>query len=323
MKLYIYPTFNPQKDTGGNMYIKNFHESFTKLKSQYVLKNRFWKVGIASIFFNLDAKVFIIHWVDKIPFKRMGKIQFIFFLFAISILKLLRKRIIWVLHNKHAHIGNSKLVEIGMNIMSKAANDVITHSYEGVLFFKEKYPKQDYSKCHYIPHPIYTNQLYKEKTNKWDYIIWGNIDKRKNILEFIQAMNKINFFEKHTLLICGLSKDKEYNKLIAQNLTPNITFLNKFLTEAELQTYISQSKCILFTYNADSVLSSGALIYSLNFCKPIIGPNVGNFKDLSDIVACYEKFEDIASLPLKNNKVAIQQYLTENTWEKFPSKVFN
>lgn len=82
MKLYIYPTFNPQKDTGGNMYIKNFHESFTKLKSQYVLKNRFWKVGIASIFFNLDAKVFIIHWVDKIPFKRMGKIQFYFFSFC-------------------------------------------------------------------------------------------------------------------------------------------------------------------------------------------------------------------------------------------------
>ena len=72
MKLYIYPTFNPQRDTGGNLYLKFFHDSF-KLYPQYNLVNRLWQIGISSIYFNLDADTFIIQWVDKIPFKRLAK----------------------------------------------------------------------------------------------------------------------------------------------------------------------------------------------------------------------------------------------------------
>ena len=322
MKLYIYPTFNPLRDTGGNFYLKFFHDSF-KLYPQYNLVNRLWKIGISSIYFNLDADTFIIQWVDKIPFKRLGKIQFIFFLLGIKVLRLLKKNIVWVLHNKQAHLGKSKLVDIGMKYIAKMANDVITHSCEGTLFFKEKYPDIDYSKCRYIPHPVYTTQLYPSKELKWDYIIWGNIDRRKNILEFLKVMNCVNFFDSHTLLICGLSKEDSYTSQIKQNLSPNITFINKFLSDKELEEYIASSRCILFTYSTESVLSSGALIYSLNFCKPIIGPNVGSFKDMKDIVSCYNHYEDIAYLPIRSNISAIKRYIQENTWETFSRKIFN
>ena len=70
------------------------------------------------------------------------------------------------------------------------------------------------------------------------------------------------------------------------------------------------------------MLSSAALIYSLNFAKPIIGPRVGNFADMNDIVACYDDFSEIPSLKLTDGKAALD-FIRENTWESFPEKVIS
>lgn len=323
MNIYIYPTFNPVRDTGGNGYIKFFHESF-RHKEGIVLKNRKWKLGIISILFNLDADIFIIQWVDKIPFKRFGKIQTIVYILSMLVLHLLKKRIVWVLHNKRAHLGSSKLVDISMDIIARYSDDVITHSLEGVAFFKEKYPSYNISKCRYIPHPVYSSQIYEEQEPEWDYIIWGTIDRRKKVSEFLKSVkNDKNFLEKK-VLICGCCSDDDYHREIRNNLTPNVTFMCKFLTDAELVFYIAKSKVVLFTYSTDSVLSSGALIYSLNFCKPIIGPNAGSFRDFPGIVYCYDSFNEIFKMEVENvDKSIVQRFLDENEWGSFPDKLLS
>lgn len=321
-KIYIYPTYTPSRDKSGNLYIKYFHDSF-KNQSDIKLINRLWKVGICSMIFNLDAQIFIIQWVDLIPQKKFGKIQFIFFVILIYILKITKKEIIWVLHNKHAHKGKSKIVDKGMYLMAKYSNSVMVHAKEGVSFFNNKYPQYK-GKCHYIPHPVYTSKIYSSTNNyEWDYIIWGNISRRKNIIEFIQFARNNIFFNNKKILICGQCNDILYDTEIKKILPDNITYLNKFIEDDELIALIKKSKNILFTYNTSSILSSGALIYSLNFNKPIIGPNAGNFSELSGIVTCYNKFEDIPNLEIKFTPENIQNYLTQNTWENLPNKVLN
>ena len=102
--------------------------------------------------------------------------------------------------------------------------------------------------------------------------------------------------------------------------------MNEFLEEDILRRYISKSKVILFTYSLDSVLSSGALIYSLNFGKKIIGPNGGAFKDMHSIVDCYDSFDNIADIIDIDKKVDIsivKEYINNNTWCDLPEKLLS
>ena len=41
------------------------------------------------------------------------------------------------------------------------------------------------------------------------------------------------------------------------------------------------ARVILFPYSAQSILSSGALMTSLNSAAAIVGPDVGSFRDLA------------------------------------------
>lgn len=319
IKTYIYPTYTPSRDKSGNLYIKYFHEAFDQ-DASYKVVNRFWQIGIASLLFNLDAKLLIIQWVDLIPGKKFGKIQFVFYLCLIFFARLLGKKIVWVLHNKHAHKGKSRLVDFGMKFMAKRASSVVAHSEEGVSFFDMMYPEYA-GKCFYIPHPVYRTNIIESSPSKFDYIIWGGIGRRKNITQFLDEFNLNPLFKGNKLIICGFCGDKEYDAEIRKRLNENIVYSNKFHSDEELSDLIKQSKNILFTYDTGSMLSSGALVFSLNFAKPIIGPNAGNFKDLKDVVSCYNSFNEIPLLKPSDNRCLVERYLIENTWERFPEKM--
>ena len=301
------------------MYIKYFHDAFENDEGWTVV-NRLWQVGISSLFFNLDAKVFVIQWVDLIPYKRLGKIQFIFFLLGVLLLKVFKKKILWVLHNKYSHKGKSKFVDLGMKFLSHFSDIVVTHSQEGVSFYKEKYPNSK-AKVHYIPHPVYNDKFIEPGDIKWDYIIWGSVCARKNICGFLESVNANCFWKEKKVLIAGKCNDPAYEQRVLQLLPKNFCFENKFFSDEELAERIKKSRCILFTYNEGSVLSSGALIYSLNFMKPIIGPKVGSFADLPGIVSCYDNLADINKVKLNFNGTLIECYMRENVWSLFPVKI--
>jgi hypothetical protein len=320
--VYIYPNYNPKKDKSGNLYIKYFKDSFIA-EPTIVVRDNFWQIGVASAFFNLRSNIFIFHWVDLIPFKKFGTIQFVIFQILLFVLKVLQKKIVWVLHNKRAHKASHKLVDKGMKIMAKNADLVITHSSEGVDFFKKNFSYN--TKITYIPHPVYSSEIFSSKEIKWDYIIWGGIGKYKRVFEFLEFVKNNNELSQKKILIAGKCNNYEYLQKINSVLGKNITFINRFIPEYELQELIMQSKAILFTYSSDSVLSSGALIYSLNFNKRIIGPYSGNFKDLQGIVNCYLSFEDIEKISIEEvqDRILIEKYLKNNTWEKFSELIIS
>ena len=212
-KVYIYPTYTPSRDKSGNLYIKYFHDAFS-CNDDFKVVNRFWQIGIASLFFNLDARLFFIQWVDLIPGKRFGKIQFLIYLVLVFIVRLFGKKIIWVLHNKHAHKGKSKLVDFGMKFMAQKASVVITHSREGCMFFDSMYPNYA-GKCRYIPHPVYSQNVMPSKKCEFDYIIWGGIDKRKNIIEFLEFTKSDPFFDQKKIQLSDYSTIIPLNDLEA------------------------------------------------------------------------------------------------------------
>lgn len=319
-KIYIYPSFDSRHDKTGNTYIKEFHSAFSR-SGRYRVINRFPSLQVFSMPFNLDAAVFVIHWVDLIPRKPLGCLQSLLFMLVISLADLLGKRIVWVLHNKRAHAGESQMSARLMRFMAGRSDLVITHSKEGVGFFRSSYPDADPSLCVYIPHPVYDSVIRQSSEIRWDYIIWGGIDRRKNVAGFLKFAASAPGMSGKKILICGRCADEEYDRLIRDTLTPDMTYENRFLTDEELASRISASGAVLFTYSPESVLSSGALIYSLNFLKPVIGPRVGSFADLEGIVACYDVFEDIPSLVLARDvSEKALEYIAENSWDDFVRK---
>lgn len=322
MAYYIYPTYNPKRDKSGNLYIKYFRESFEH--SDRVV-NRMNSLGISSVLFNLDANIFIFHWVDLIPYKRLGLIQTLFFIFSLNIIQLKKKKIVWVLHNKMSHKGFNPLVERLMRIMSKSANVVITHSSEGVLFYNNEFIKPKNQVISHIPHPIYSQDLLINPKVKieWDYIIWGGIGPYKRVFEFLSYVKGQVFFKDKKILICGKCSDIDYLNKIKSVLNSNITFINEFVPEEQLRSYILASQCILFTYGSETVLSSGALIYSLNFNKRIIAPRVGNFMDLGKVVDCFDEFSEIEFIDITKapDTNILCDYLLSNKWENLSDKI--
>lgn len=322
VSFYIYPTFSPEKDRSGNLYIKYFHDAFGK---RFNIRNRAGRFGIVSLFYNFHADYFVFHWVDLIVLKQKGYIQVLLFLVGILLLKVLRRKIIWVLHNKKPHRANSWIALFCMRYISVFADIIITHSKEGVVFVGDAYGAKQLRKARYIPHPVYSKELFPSKPIVWDIIIWGTIERYKNILSFVEFVNSSSDFWKKNILICGRCPDLEYAKEIISILPANITFINEFIDDNQLRGFISESRAVLFTYSLDSVLSSGALIFSLNFGKKIIGPKGGAFKDLRPIVECYESFDDLLSINFDEeiNTGLIRDYIKRNTWEKLPVKVLD
>lgn len=321
VKVFIYPTFDSKRDKTGNRYIQYFRNSFSMAQGCKVI-NRFSRSETLGILLNLDAEVFILHWADLVPSKPLGWLQSLFFKAGVSLAHLLGKKTVWVLHNKTAHNDDSPRPASMMEFMSRKASLVITHSKEGVSFFKSAFPDVQ-AECVYIPHPVYSEEMAAPSETKYDFIVWGNISPRKRILDFVKYVSSSPELKRNSFLICGRCRDNSYDAEIRRNLPANITYENSFLTEEELSERIRSANNILFTYSERSVLSSGALIYSLNFGKPIIGPRVGSFADLTDIVKCYDTFDDIKPISHYDNGEAIMKYIRENTWKDFAGKVLS
>ena len=321
IKVYIYPTYRGNGGGSGNTYIKLFHDAFLNHKGFRVCNRRpFGDHTYFNMFANIDSQIFFFNWIESQLTTHKGVFRFsIFFVFLI-IIKVLGKDVVWILHNKHPHEGETMMTRVSMKLLAKVSTFVITHSTEGIRYYRLLDSRG--TKCYYIPHPVYTVKTYLSKDFLYDYIIWGEIMERKKVLEFLRYAKNDSFLSQKRILICGRCKDDEYAKKISKETNERISFINRFVEETDLIDKICHSKVILFTYDSSSVLASGALIYSLNFLKPIIGPKVGSFADLEGIVNCYDTFEDISKLTINFSIEAAKKYIEDNQWVKFPQKVF-
>lgn len=319
-KVYVYPTIL-DGETKKNPYILCLLEGLKSGSYKVTNFTKKGKKGISDVFQHLDSNIFIINWPENLADRRFGFIQVIFYLFFLFIAKVKNAKLVWVMHNKEAHNKSSFLSNMCMFFTAKLSTFVLTHSVEGVDYFKKKYKKDNIFN---FPHPVYPNLSFpRDVEPKYDFIIWGSIDPYKNILSFLSFVKENPQHKNYTFLICGKCKDEQYAQQISSLIKdlPNITFINEFLKDNELAEYIAESKSILYTYNQSSVLSSGALIYSLSSHKKIIGPNFGNFKELADnkIIATYSHFGEIFDIydAFNPDITQIKHYEHTYTWQKF------
>ena len=327
-KLYFYPKIILKSSDVQNSYINDF-ENAIAVHHEVVNKEANSK-GVVDFFKYISkTDIFLFNWIEDIPRRKMGKLQVLFFVLFLSLVKIRKKKIIWILHNKYSHnLAKNRWTDFMFKTMMKNSNLILTHSNEGIEFAKKKFPK-DAHKIKYEIHPIKSKIASTPSSKKYDFLFWGSIHPYKDIVKFLEFIKAQKVIDSPKILIIGRCFDEDYKKLLQATLNEDMIFEDKFYDMEDIAQFASESKYILFTYNAGSVLSSGALMDSLRMNSQIIGPNHGAFKDLSHLstVHVFDEYKDILSIykcdsdDQESVKQELDDFFEENSWLRFADKI--
>jgi beta-1,4-mannosyltransferase len=332
MNIYVFPNSKNLPAESRNPYISHLILSLSR-KANVINKNKPSSIGIIDLVLNIHkTDVVSFNWIENIVERRGGLLQIFLFYFVLAVLKLKNGKIVYTLHNKLSHSGNKLFWK---NLVFKSvlrhADIVITHSSEGISFAHEQY-NVPLSKLHFFQHPVYPegmidfDQVQKNGNKDIDILIWGTIAPYKGLDIFLDYISKHELDKKYRILIAGKINPPEYAEKISE-YSMSVEIRNEFISEEILSEYMQRAKIILFTYNSSTVLSSGALIRSLNSLCQIIGPNTGSFKDLAEagLVSSFSNFDEI---PLMIGKMGSKEdlvgkrkkFINANSWDAFAEK---
>lgn len=324
---YIYPI--SARGVVTNPYIDDFIESMGTYLN-FVNKDKPSITGIFDLLkYLFETDYIFLNWIEDIPDRKNGLAQTIFLLILLSTANCLKKRIIWTMHNKISHSYSHLLwKKVIFKTLLKRSDRIITHSCEGVQYV-ENILRGSRQKIIYLPHPV-KNRINKNNIEKkFDILIWGKICPYKGIVEFLEYLYKNNYQNKYRILVIGIATSKSYFDSLLQYSNQNIIIKDDYLSDAYLQSIISQSRVVLFTYFKSSILSSGALMDSLGFGGKIVGPNVGAFADLAKegLIRTFNNFDDI--IPILNDELdneygssnKLELFLRDNSWDKYAEKL--
>ncbi len=331
-KAYIYPITARLKSGSYNPYIDNFIGSAGKY-IEFLNKDHPSNTGIFNIVKYLrKADYIFLNWIVDITDKKGGYFQFLFIIMIIFLKRLLKIKIVYVLHNKISHDKkNYGLKKFLFRDMIRNADYILTHAREG-LNEVERNDKKSLKKARFYAHPLKSDILTFDDEPQFDILIWGSILPYKNIDTFLEFLHETGQSDKYKIQIVGKASSQDYFGELSKFQNSNISITNDYISFERLKELIKLTKVIVFTYSNESVLSSGALMDSISFGAKVIGPDTGAFKDLAGegIVETYRDFEDLVikidrslSKNISIDKVKIQAFIEDNSWEKFAERLNN
>lgn len=332
-KVYLYPLTARTKGVVVNPYMENLRDALNE-NFQVVNAKKPSTIGIFDIFRYL-GKVHVVYfnWSEELPSLHRGKLQGIFLLVLLQFLKLSHVIIVWTRHNKKSHFDqHSRLKNLLYGQMLKKSDLIITHARDGLNHI----PKG--KKACFLHHPvskyIKTETLSREK--QYDIIIWGTIAPYKGITSFLDFLEKNGTIRNYRILLAGKIVSQSLAKQLQafESKYSNLVLMDTYVETKNLIDLIHDSKITLFTYQSDSVLSSGALIDSLSYGASIVGPAVGAFNDLQELelIETYVDFQSLtevidrlltSSEENQARQKRLSQFMTANTWTEFSRSVLN
>jgi beta-1,4-mannosyltransferase len=321
---YIYPITSR---SGGipNPYIRHCIDA---LEKDFNFLNRFKpsKTGIFDLvmyFSRID--VIFLNWPEEIPGRKGALFQVLFFILVVYYFKLRSVKIVWTLHNRASHYEVGRKLKSFINrFIARKADYIITHSQEGIVLANEL-SCNNAKKIVFIHHPVLPLKAGMSlKQKNYDLLIWGTIAPYKGVDSFLDFASKSDL-KNYKILIAGKITKEWLKPGIYAHRSDKIEIIDDYISGEDLDSYIAQSRIILFTYAKTSILSSGALMDTLIHTPAIIGPDFGAFKELAEmgLIYTYRDFEHLNQLvPMvlsnqKNKAEKIRAFCESNTWPNF------
>lgn len=322
IRFTVFPHLYIRPEEKANPYIHDFIHALNESGEATVINPPHKNPLLSILLPKYWGDVIIFNWFESIPDFKYGTLQSIIAFFFLLLLRICRRKIIWVYHNKRPHAQGKKLLKkLLANLIAHNATLIITHAQEGVNLIQQQYPFAA-NKVHFLHHPTKDRTSLRkwDTVPKYDLLIWGQIARYKGVFEFVHFLKKSN--SKLRVCIIGGCSDALYQEL-QQQISTSITLIHKAPSFEELASYIDQSEFVLAPYAPETILSSGMLMDSLSYGSKIIGPHVGSFRDYSLLpelkVYTFHSFEDIPLLVDKYHAESVslidyQKFLQKNSW---------
>lgn len=281
------------------------------------------------------ADVLILNWSEDIVNLRYGIFQSILFNAGVLLARLRGSTILWVCHNRKSHHRkHPQLTRWNRTFFKAIAHTILVHSGDAKTHLSDVAPK-----VVHLPHPRYSRTQNNVSATLSTHpvapvLIWGSISAYKGLDQFIERYKELG--QKFETLIIGKAKPEYHKYLETLAAGTNIRIVNSFIDDKQLSALFEQTKIVLLPYLHTDTFSSGALIHSINSNKIVIGPEIGNFKDLQKENACltytdYNELFDTLNALLQNKEYyqktleMLQQgmnaYYDENSWDHFASRL--
>lgn len=250
----------------------------------------------------LGYNIFHLHWTYPFALKTsfwkvlfMQKILNRHYLFCLWVIKKLGYKLVWTAHNVLPHEKIFIDDTAARKDLVKYTDTVIGHSSKT---FKELIkigvvPK----KYVVIPHgnylDVYQNTITKEEArerlglsmNEFIFLFFGQIRDYKGVDTLVAAYKELN--RPFTRLIVAGKCNNQHLKLLLERamVSHKVKFFNKYISDEEIQNYFVAADVTALPFK--SVTTSGSVMLSLSFGKPVIVPNIGDLMDLPETV-CYK-----------------------------------
>jgi beta-1,4-mannosyltransferase len=332
-RAYIYPNSARRSGGSANPYLKNFVSSLSN-RVEFLNKNNKSSVGILDLLRYLGRIEFLfLHWIEDVPEKKGGYIQSLLLLLMMFWIGRSGFKIVWTMHNKVSHSRKHFFMKKRLfKALLRKSDLIITHSSEGACYACESEPSVDGQKILVFTHPIVPKERNPSRQKEYDILIWGTLAPYKGVHNFLSFLEENRISEKYRIKIIGRCSSDDYCEVLSRKKSQYVSIEDRFVEHSELDELMASTRCVLFTYSGESVLSSGALMDSLACRTNIIGPDVGAFRDaaLAGVIKTYKSFDEIPeiinSLPDKCQEDLarhINEFINAHTWEKFGEAVIS
>lgn len=305
-ELYFYCNKDFQFDSIGTVSIIRSYEYNKKkgifkivsyLKSQYSLYRFVKKEKISLVHFQ---------WL-KIP-----SLDFL----LIKILKKRNIKIVLTAHNALPHDSGRKYYKIFKKIY-QSLDKVIVHAKNTKNELIDEFFVQE-NKIEVIPHGLLENTLKTSKKelglrkskNELIFSLTGALNNYKGIDLLIEAWSKLNLEKKKNIrLVIAGRGEIDFSKIEKME---NVTIINRFLSEEELNEVYEETDVAIFPYR--KISQSGVLLSILSKRKPVLVSNIGGLTqpfEVGDVGWILEKLS-VLELEKKLNIIIKNQQKIDN-----------
>lgn len=236
-----------------------------------------------------------LHWLSpyiKGENKLTKSIYAIKFLLDILLTKCKGVKLVWTVHNYTSHNSQFSVLEYWTQwILLKLADRIIFHNDSALKDFSQTY-QVDKFKTEVIPHGHY-REVYNSPIDKLEarkalglplsgriYLNLGMLRPYKGIESLLQIWREHGkFLEESTLLIAGKVLDQVYGQKLANQAsqTEGVILHTDFIEDERIHLFFSAADVVVLPF--ERILTSGSLILSMSYGKPIIAPRTGGIEE--------------------------------------------
>lgn len=278
---------------------------------QQLLMTHLQPLGVDVETFSTNGKFFltpelirwrpdVIHFHSLYPFYLASNllafvIKFLLFFAQVLLLKLVKIRIVWTVHDLKNHENIQVHLERVYSIcLALFADAIITHCERAKQAAIESFHIYNKDKVFVVPHPHYIN-YYENTTDrqtarkilgmtdaKLIFLFLGLIRAYKGVPELIDAFKQLQ--QDGVYLVIAGKASEELTQQIQQQVRDcnQIKFIPGFVADEQLQIYMNACDAVVLPYR--DILTSGSAILAMSFGRACVAPRKGCISEvLSDL----------------------------------------